>query len=182
MQGDCKEKFLNGPDENAGMSDLVEWLGVEKWAPITDVIGYSEGEIVSKYLYKFNERVYLLLSDFSGPNFRDGNGAKYVTAVGFCGGEGAARRAFNGEIEADDGTTLRIEDIIIGLKDAKYLSILEFARNNQSRIVQETASYRIARDGAFIHRKIETEKWIFYFRQPDNNFDEIAYAFMNKMV
>ena len=44
----------------------------------------------------------------------------------------------------------------------------------------ESAIYRTAKDGKFVHRKIETKEFIYYFRSPKNDMSEKPFAILYK--
>ena len=133
-------------------------------------------------MYKASESVYFFTSKYTESDLASVGSGDHVVSVGICGGEGAARRAFNREVELDDGTFFNVGELGIGLGEGStYVDIVNFAQENGCNVVQETAAYRIATDGAFIHKTIETEKWIFYFRSMEYCDKELPYAFLGKM-
>ncbi|WP_146093825.1 hypothetical protein [Xanthomonas arboricola] len=163
------------------MLNHLQLISAKKWSPLSNFIEYDDNCRIGGMLYKASEFVYFLVSKYNGSDLGGAGSGNHVASVGICGGEGAARRAFNREVELDDGTFFDVEELGIGLgKGSTYRDIINFAREN-GKVVQETAAYRIAIDGAFIHRMIETEKWIFYFRSMENCDEELPYAFLGKM-
>jgi hypothetical protein len=89
------------------------------------------------------------------------------------------------DIESDDGETMDVPAEFLpsgGTVTATYGEILRGLKNDKPRICQETASYRIASDGRFIHRRIETECFEFLFRNPEHDDSEPPYAIIRKLI
>ncbi|MBB3827336.1 hypothetical protein [Xanthomonas arboricola] len=164
------------------MLDCRQLVSAKKWSPLSDFVKYNAKCRIGSVLYKASDFVYFFVSKRAGVDLGITSSGDLVASVGICGGEGAARRAFNRQVELDDGTFLNVGELGIGLGEGStYADIINFAQENGCKVVQETAAYRIATDGAFIHKMIETENWIFYFRSMECCDDELPYAFLGKM-
>lgn len=91
--------------------------------------------------------------------------------------DGGPLRAALMHVEDDEGTVGLPPNELLpeGSDNGSYGVFLRMLKST-TRILQETAVYRIASDGAFVHRQIETEEQIFFFRSPASDLDETPYA------
>lgn len=62
-----------------------------------------------------------------------------------------------------------------------YGDILKTLKLENPKVLQETASYRIATDGDFVHRMIETEGVSFFFRNRKLHNNEKPYAIVRNL-
>ncbi|QLG88025.1 hypothetical protein HQ393_06990 [Chitinibacter bivalviorum] len=95
----------------------------------------------------------------------------------------AARRAYYNDIEADDLVQRSPPDHVFpGIKDGSaYVDILRGLKGLGVNGLMEHASYRIVTDGKFVHKSIEFDKAIYYFRSPDIDDKNPPYAILWKM-
>ncbi|WP_139260451.1 hypothetical protein [Duganella sacchari] len=68
-----------------------------------------------------------------------------------------------------------------GTAHPEYGSIFSELKQVSPKVCQESASYRIAIDGKFVHRTIERENCIFYFRGAAHDDEEPPYAVLYKL-
>lgn len=163
--------------------DFSEILKSKKWTPLEEIVGATiEADFVGKSLYKVSEQMYLQVSQFKGRDLLKDDSAPYVTGVFLTPGDGAARRITSLAIEEDAGEKLVLsKEMLPDNLVADYGSILVRMKKESPETCQETASYRIATDGKFVHRTIETDKYVFYFRENKNNNSEEPYAVLYKL-
>jgi hypothetical protein len=159
---------------------LHEMLSLRRGTPLATV-PYLEGagRPVAERLLKVSEQLYVLLSPYQGGLTRGPDGP-YITGVVWAADESAVRRALLMDIEADH--LLKAEmpsEFLQKAEGSTYAQLLSAAKG--SEVCFETAAYRIATDGAFIHQKIETERMIYFFREPQHDPDLQPYAAMSKL-
>ena len=134
---------------------------------------------VRNTLYQVEESCYLIAvsHDEQLQVFDD---TKFVTCLLWAEGEGAALRSTLQEIENDRIIPAKKppREMLLPNGSATYGAIIGTLKSNQRRQVMEVASYRIARDGAFIHRAIHAPKLDFYFRGLTEESSERPYAIL----
>jgi hypothetical protein len=84
------------------------------------------------------------------------------------------------DIEADDGASGIPPSAMTFGVTPKYGELASFCK--RSGFVFETASYRIASDGKFICRNIESKNVSFYFRDNAFNENEIPFVVKRKLA
>lgn len=145
--------------------DDITWdhiLGLRIWTPLS-ATGIPT-EDLSENVKKIGVQKYLFVvgSDLAGREER----APYVTLAIWAETDGAALRAADGQLEADTRSAPDTPPPSILLPAGAlhdYGSILSglLLRGDD---VLETAEYRIATDGAFLHRVVRAGREAFYFR------------------
>lgn len=83
--------------------------------------------------------------------------------------EGAACRALSMEIERDSGLVGVVPEPLRICSRMNYAEIRKALRAMGQGDVLESASYRIATDGAFIHRELQNHRYAFFFRKRGGN-------------
>lgn len=105
-----------------------------------------------------------------------------VTGIFWAASEGAAHRALLMDIEADDSLIGDVPEYFLpNSAGPTYGEIVEALRRGGDSYL-ETASYRIATDGLFVHRTIKNEQFTFFFRGPEYNNGEKPYAAIKKLA
>lgn len=133
-------------------------------------------------LYRLADGVYLQTSKYRNNEFIHSVDSPFVTGVLFVSDDGAAKRVSVMSVEDDAGAPLpNFPGILPRAADPEYGSILSELKRMQPKVCQETASYRIALDGEFVHRTIETESYTFYFRGSAFDDSEPPYAVLHKL-
>lgn len=162
--------------------NISEILSIQKGASLIDTVEKIDQKLfLDSILYKINEGLYLHLTKFSNGRFATDPMSLFIDGVLCTPDDGSARRVCNFLVEADSGMILNVpKDLIPQYSDFKYKEILDFLRTIKSKICQETATYRIAADGLFVHKKIETERYTFYFRKEQFDDNELPYAVLVK--
>ena len=158
-------------------------ISLEKWSKLADVVGQVElRAFLGKSLYRLHSGIYLQVSSFRNKEFTQSSDAPFVTGIFFAPDDGAVRRATALAIEEDTGAPLVLQPKLFPGETAfEYGSILEELLRMRPKTLQETASYRIAKDGKFVHRTIETECYTFYFRGAEHNDREPPYTVVQKL-
>ena len=145
----------------------------------------SAGAFLSSWIYRIDDGIYLSVSPFRPGSLEEDPSGPFVYGIVLAASDGAVRRAWSMEIELDDGKALDVPAEFLpsgGAVKATYGEILRGLKNDKSKACFETASYRIATDGLFIHRKIETERFAFFFRKPEHDDTEPPYAIILKLI
>jgi len=89
--------------------------------------------------------------------------------------EGAFRRAYFRDVEADDlATCAPPAELLPGGAGATYGEIKRALASVST--VMEHASYRVMSDGAFVHKSLENSSAAYHFRSTDIVDDELPYA------
>lgn len=138
-----------------------EILRLSIWTPLS-ATGIAT-EDLSEDVKKIGEQKYLFVvrSDFAGREER----APYVTLAIWAETDGAALRAADGQMEADTVSAPDTPPPSILLPAGAlpgYSSILAGLRLRGDDVL-ETAEYRIATDGAFLHKVVRAGREAFYF-------------------
>lgn len=174
------------------MAKLVKELAMElnsltqlpRGTPLSAVVQQPAAEaFLSPSVYKIGNGIYLCISPFRLGSLEKDPSGPFVTGVVLAADDGAARRALLMDIESDNGETMSIP---VGFFPAAvmtpaYGAILQALKREKPQICQETAEYRIASDGRFVHRMIETEHFSFFFRKPDHDDSEPPYVVIRKL-
>ncbi len=154
-------------------------LTVRCWTPIETL--EIKSVLVAGNLFRVSDNCYLTAV---GHNAQlKTSRSPLVTIAIWAESEGAARRACLGEIEADVARTgLSIpEQILLPGKPATYGEIVATLYNARNGTFIESAVYRIASDGAFIHRVLHVGRREFCFRSLKEHKDEIPYAILRRL-
>lgn len=163
--------------------DLQDILAIEKWASLESTIcGIDAHAFEGRSLYRVGSTLFLCLSKVRIGGPRVDEVGPFVTGVLWAPDLSAARRAMDLAIEEDLGMQAGppIEMLPPG-SAPEYLEILAGLKKLGAKVCQETASYRIAVDGIFVHRSIETERYKFYFRSHTDERHEQPFAILCKL-
>jgi hypothetical protein len=153
-------------------SDLIS---VKKWSSVHK----SDFDMVEikKDFYKLSDNQYCMTAPYSSSSLEVAPGGPFITAFLWACSEGAARRAYFYEIEADDKSILWPPDDILPFADnGTYGEILKGLKQFGGRSVLEHARYRIMSDGAFVDKVIESALASYFFRKADYDNNETPYA------
>ena len=166
--------------------NLKELVLLPRGIPFSEVIKEPcQDAFLSESAYRIADGVYLQISSFPLGSLEEDPSGPFVYGIILAASDGAIRRAFLMEIESDDGKTLDVPAKFLpsgGAVAATYGEILRGIKNDKPKTCFETASYRIATDGRFIHRMIETERFAFFFRKPEHDDAEPPYAIIRKLI
>lgn len=165
------------------MTDLEKILSLVKWTPLRNVVGAVDpSAFIDRCLYKLGDGLYLNVTSIKPGAPKDDPSAPYVVGVYCAPDDGAAKRAIVLMIEEDHGAVLNAPSAFLPPgASARYGSIRIALKKMAPKVFLETAGYRIAKDGAFVHRMIETERFAFFFRQPKYDDHEPPYAILRKL-
>ncbi len=172
MASISKGKFMN----------LDDVLALKKWTPLSDAVKQiAPAAFLGKSLYRLGNGLYLYLTPFRLGNFGSDPAAPFLSGVFCTPDDGAAKRITALDVEADSGILLNPPSALLPSDSApEYGAILAGLKKMNPKVCQETASYRIASDGRFVHRTIETERFTYYFRHAEHDDHEPPYAILYK--
>lgn len=157
-------------------------IHVKKWTPLKLIVNkIKDDKFLTRFYYEISNGVYFQASPFKGNDYQNSMDSPYVTAVLFCGSKKPAERIIQFDIENDDDSFLEMKDFFndSGIGNG-YTDILNFLKRENASFINESASYRVAQDGAFLFKAIETEKYKFYFRSIIDMDDEKPFGFLYK--
>lgn len=164
------------------MVTTLSLINLPKGTPFLSLFEKPSADFLSPSIYKISDGIYLNLSPFRPDSLEKDPAGPFITGVTWAASDGAARRALLMNIESDDGSIGSApDDILDGVDASGYEAVLFSLQSKKSRTCQEKAAYRIASDGKFIHRMIETESFAFFFRSPENLGLEPPYAMIKKL-
>lgn len=158
-------------------------LSLKKWTPLSKVVNKCSAEnYIGKSLYRIDENLYLSLTQFRLDGVEDGSVGPYVVGIICAPDDGAAKRTTMLAIEDDAGRNCDCPiELLPPNSQPAYGEILQGLRRMRPKVCQEAASYRIASDGKFVHRTIETERFTYYFRSANDDPSESPYAILYKL-
>ena len=138
-------------------------LNIPAWTPLS-ATGIST-ERLSENLRKVCDQTYLLVVDTDQQGHSvDG---PYVTSAVWAETDGAALRAVDGDLEADtqiENKIIPVSVLVPSGATPTYSSILAALRDLDGGVI-EAGEYRIATDGAFLHKVIRGRRRTYYFRE-----------------
>lgn len=160
---------------NAGVElDWADLKSLPRWTRLSQV---TTGAVsVGDDLFRVGPGKYLICAPYSR-DLEEQGGNRFVTALVWAGTDGAARRAVLMQIEADqsNGAPPPPELLPPG-QPVTYGEIVRKLRKGHLGEYEETASYRIASDGAFVHRHVTTAAFSFHFRKREHDDSDPCYA------
>jgi hypothetical protein len=133
-------------------------------------------------LFRLRTGAYLVCLPYD-ERFEAAAGERFVTALLWAASDGAARRAHLMEIEADDlATGPAPGELLPPGQPQAYGAIMAALKTSGCRNYIERASYRIAKDGAFVHRAIDAPPYSFFFRNPEDDDSDRCYAVQYRLL
>ena len=166
---------------------LENLLSIPRGTPFYEVIKHPyDGDYISPFIYKTESGIYLQSSSFRPGSLEIDSDGPFIVGIILAASDGSVRRALLLDIESDDGKSISgIPTLFFTSEDTlkiSYKYILSELKKTKPKVCQEKAAYRLASDGKFIHRIIETERFLFFFRNSKNDDEEIPYAIIRKLV
>jgi hypothetical protein len=155
----------------------MDWNDLKRlrcWTPLANVS--PSAEALGDRLFRLGPGQYVLAVPYD-KDFARSEGAPFVTIVLWSETNGAARRASLMEIEADEWKDVSPPpELLLPDGPTTYGDIARALKTGDHGAFQETASYRIARDGAFVDRTIATPASTFHFRKRQDDPADRCYA------
>jgi hypothetical protein len=132
------------------------------WTPLKSV--RLSASCVGESLYRCSPSAFLIAQPYRANLVPDREAGPFLTMFAWAVSEGAAKRVYLRQKEEDE---LRRgqppEEMLPPGCEATYRALLGATRAAGADS-SETASYRIASDGAFLYRSIHAGRWNYYFR------------------
>jgi hypothetical protein len=153
------------------------------WSKISSIPAYAPAfELfpsavhIEGTLYQLDETSYFLASDLNH-KLEPTPGGPFIMSLLWAVDQGAARRAALNQIELDTCHIVVLPPSWLLPDQSKptYGSIRQGVIDSGASGFLETADYRIATDGAFIHRSISSRGREYFFRTTDGD-EEHPYA------
>lgn len=164
------------------MNAPAEWSRLTRipcWTPLARI--GCESHQLKDALFRIGPNCYVTAGEYDAD--LSPSPSRRVGSLLWAESDGAALRAVNMEIEADalcPGGKIPSEMLLPG-RPRTYGEILSAFRTGRHGSFMEHADYRIARDGAFIHRALDGPDFVFYFRSLVEKPSEIPYAIMRRL-
>ncbi|MYM27438.1 hypothetical protein GTP58_03790 [Duganella sp. CY15W] len=138
---------------------------------------YPDATIIDDDLAEVVDNLFVTLSQHEAEN------SEYprMDALLWAVSRGAAMRSFNLKISEDDGQLGIPPDCVLPANSKRYSEIIGNLKLSGT-YYSETASYRIMKDGAFVHKTIQTRGVIYYFRSQTVSNNEVPYAILQSNV
>lgn len=158
------------------LMDSTRWeemLRLRVWTPLLATA--LTAKYLSANVRKVGDQRYLFVVDSDATG--DDKASPYITMVMWAETDGAALRAADGTLEADVELPLAIPAPILLPQGSspEYGSILDGLRRRGENVL-ESAEYRIASDGAFLHKAIQGDRGSYLFRRTDIVASEKPFA------
>jgi hypothetical protein len=163
-------------------TELLNLSLIKRWTPLKDIVGNLEPEkFLDPHYYSINDYIYIQASRFYKNDFSNTINAPFATAVLYTGGYGSVSRIVHADIENDDNLYISNPNSLWP-KDYKftYKGAINFFKDEDLSTI-ESASYRIATDGAFIFKSIENKKYKLFFRSSHIEDLEVPFAVLYKL-
>jgi hypothetical protein len=137
-------------------------------------------ESLGEHLLKLSETVYLFLVPYDH-HFKHEDMGPYISQALWAQSEGAVRRAYLNEIDADPGDNGELPPSSFCLEPHIfcYRDILESAKSKKYGSYLVHASYPFmgeGKDAPFLHKTISVSDFKFHFRSRDDNPSEHPYV------
>ena len=158
------------------MTNYIKFEAIKFRDLLSSVIPVIDNEkFISRNIYHCFDRYYLVL----GGSVADGG--CFIRSYLWAPSDGAAMRAINQDCnECHLEVIGNLDGIIPDITSLAYAGLIDYFKGNLNERVMESASYRID-DGVFVHKKIETEKYIFFFSESDVVEADHPYAILFKL-
>jgi hypothetical protein len=157
--------------------DALSWDGLETIVEGTNLTAVcAEPQSLGGNLYKLGSNCFCIANRTSDSD------TPQITSLLWAVSDGAARRVYFNDIEADDLATLPPPVELLPTATASGdQHILDSLKGINARGLMEHASYRIMSDGAFIHKTIEFTATAYHFRAQVMIANEPPYAIVWKL-
>lgn len=158
--------------------DWARLKALTAWTPLTEVSGSAQH--LGGVLYKLGLAAYVTCVPYDR-QLQETDGGPFVTTLLWAEADGAAKRAQLMQIEADESADLRPpRELLLRGEPSTYGEITRELQDGGYGRINEWAEYRLATDGAFVHRTINCPPLSFYFRTLGDDADP-CYAIQYKL-
>jgi hypothetical protein len=175
------DRYLNGhQNREEDVMELEPLKKIKEWSSLNDIgLPYHN---LGDVLYKLYSQIYVIAVPYN-KSFITDERIPYVTLLMWAQTDGAAKRSELMEIKADikENNDNPPSEMLPPNGAETYGDIINELKKGYYGEFYEHADYRIAKDGAFIQRVIETLEYKFCFRKNDNDNSEIPYVIIYKL-
>jgi len=160
--------------------DWADLKSLPKWTNLSGVA--TSALTIGGDLFKIGRGKYLICVPYNR-DLEEQRGDRFVTSLVWAATDGAAKRAVLMQIEADQISSERPPaELLLPGQPVRYGEIIRALQNGNFGEYEEAASYRIASDGAFVHRHITTTSFSFRFRKAEHDDSEPCYAIEYRLL
>jgi hypothetical protein len=164
---------------------LVEKLKcIPRWTPLQVADAqYSPDKLIAPNIYKVADGIYLSASPYSDAAFSKAPKGPFAVGILLAETDGAALRALTMAIERDEhlcSSPISVKPLL-GSDLQTFEQIQSWLRACNASPPMESAVYRIASDGAFVCRKLETAQFCFFFRSNLDDSKEPPFAVLGRL-
>jgi hypothetical protein len=161
----------------------MEWEQLKKvpaWTPINELP--EAPQHLADILFRLGTSQYLICPPYNEHFERLPGIAGFLGSILWAPHDGAARRAALMDIEGDEATTRPAVEtppppaLLLPDRATTYGAILNQLKKARHGRLLESASYRVAKDGAFVHRSISAVPFTFFFRNRKDDDNDPCYA------
>jgi hypothetical protein len=156
---------------------LHKLLNTKCWSPINE-LGLKINPISDRF-GKISENLFVYNSRLDYSKKREISEGPFISAFLWACDESAAMRIYNHCFE--DDKNIQIEPPIELLPKNSGPTYKEILKNIKHVGIMESASYRIATDGAYIYKSISSKYACYYFRNRKTDNNEIPFAIQWRM-
>ena len=172
----------SGVRPSDGRNRYLNWNRLKElrcWTPLVQVS--PSAERLGDGLFRLDPTQYVIAVPYN-EQFERTDRAPFVTILLWAETDGAAKRAKLMDIEADEKSHVTPPaELLLPGQSVAYGDIVKELRRGQHGTYQETASYRIAKDGAFVDRNIATPILSFHFRKREDDPTDRCYAIQYRL-
>jgi hypothetical protein len=156
---------------------LHKLLNTEKYTPINEFA--IEIALINSNFGKISENLYIYLTEHNDLTLITQPNGPFISAFLWACDESAAMRIYNHCFE--DDKNIQIEPPIELLPKNSGPTYKEILKNIKHVGIMESASYRIATDGAYVYKSIRSKYACYYFRNRKTDNNETPFAIQWKM-
>jgi hypothetical protein len=162
---------------------LREALSYKQGTPMSSIVAtHDAGAFYSPKVYRFAPGIYMTFSDRMPRTAELNPDGLCLVSMLIAPDDSAVRRVTTKhDIEGDAGLILEPPEALLP-KGAtpSYGAILRGLEIKNGKGSLEAAVYRIASDGLFVFRKIETPDYVYFFRGREDSNGEVPFAIRHK--
>lgn len=153
---------------------------IPAWTPINELA--EQPVHVDDVLFRLGPTQYLICPPYNEHFVHVSGTVGFLGSLLWAPNEGAARRAGLMDIEADSlEARPKVEshppvELLLQGGPTTYGDILREVQTGRHGRYLESASYRIGKDGAFVHRSISAVPFTFFFRNRKDEASDPCYA------
>ncbi|MCA6061386.1 hypothetical protein HUF18_16510 [Thalassolituus sp. ST750PaO-4] len=140
------------------MTNCMELSDIKFRGLLSSVVSVVDNDkFISRNIYHYCNKCYLVLGGATS------DGDYFIRSYLWTSSDSAAMRAIHQDCsDCYPGFIGDLDSIFPGVVSSTYTGLIDYFKRNLNEHVLESASYRVD-DGIFIHKKIETKKYVLFF-------------------